>query len=123
MTESELYHYGIKGMKWGVRKSRSRTGSSRKKRSKTDGWSDDAKETYRIKKKKVNQMSNAELRKVNERRNLERNYKQLNPNAVKRGVAVVATTAAALGTMATLYNNGSNLVKIGQKIVEGMKKK
>ena len=123
MTENELYHYGIKGMKWGIRKSRSRTGSSRKKRSKTDGWSDDAKEAYRIKKKKVNQMSNAELRKVNERRNLERNYKQLNPNAVKRGVAVVATTAAALGTMATLYNNGSNLVKIGQKIVEGMKKK
>lgn len=113
MTESELYHYGIKGMKWGVRK----------KRSKTDGWSDDAKEAYRIKKKKVNQMSNAELRKVNERRNLERNYKQLNPNVVKRGVAVVATTAAAIGTMATLYNNGSNLVKIGQKIVEGMKKK
>lgn len=110
-------------MKWGIRKSRSRTGSSRKKRSKTDGWSDDAKEAYRIKKKKVNQMSNAELRKVNERRNLERNYKQLNPNTVKRGVAVVATTAAALGTMATLYNNGSNLVKIGQKIVEGMKKK
>lgn len=123
MTESELYHYGIKGMKWGVRKSRSRIGSPRKKRSKTDGWSDDAKEAYRIKKKKVNQMSNAELRKVNERRNLERNYKQLNPNVVKRGVAVVATTAAALGTMAALYNNGSNLVKIGQKIVEGMKKK
>ena len=123
MTENELYHYGIKGMKWGVRKSRSRTGSSRKKRSKTDGWSDDAKEAYRINKKKVNQMSNAELRKVNERRNLERNYKQLNPNAVKRGVAVAATTAAALGTMAALYNNGSNLIKIGQKIVEGMKKK
>lgn len=123
MTENELYHFGVKGMRWGVRKARSSSGSSKKKRTKTDGWSDDAKEAYRIKKKKVNQMSNAELRKVNERRNLERNYKQLNPNAVKRGIAVVATTTAALGTMAALYNNGSNLVKIGQKIVEGMKKK
>lgn len=123
MTESELYHYGTKGMKWGVRKSRSSSGSSRKKRSKTDGWSDDAKEAYRIKKKKVNQMSNAELKKLNERRNLEKNYKQLNPNAVKRGIAVATTTAAALGTMVTLYNNGSNIVRIGQMIVEDMKKK
>ena len=123
MTEQELYHSGVKGTKWGVRKSRSSSGSSKKKRSKTDGWSDDAKEAYRINKKKVNQMSNAELKKLNERRNLERNYRQLNPNAVKRGIAVVATTAAALGTMTALYNNGNQLINIGKKIVDGMTKK
>ena len=123
MTENELYHFGVKGMKWGVRKSRSSSGSSKKKRSKTDGWSDDAKEAYRINKKKVNQMSNAELKKLNERRNLERNYHQLNPNAVKRGIAVAATTAAALGTMTALYNNGNQLINIGKKIVDGMTKK
>ena len=123
MTENELYHFGVKGMKWGVRKSRSSSGSSKNKRSKTDGWSDDAKEAYRIKQKKVNQMSNAELKKINERRNLERNYRQLNPNAIKKGIAIAGTTAAALGTMAALYNNGNQIINIGKKVVEGMNKK
>ena len=123
MTENELYHFGVKGMKWGVRKSRSSYGSSKKKRAKTDGWSDDAKEAYRIKQKKVNQMSNAELKKLNERRNLERNYQQLNPNTIKKGIAIAGTTAAALGTMAALYNNGNQIISIGKKIVDGMTKK
>ena len=123
MNENELYHFGVKGMKWGVRKSKSSSGSSKNRRSKTDGWSDDAKEAYGINKKKVNQMSNAELKKLNERRNLERNYQQLNPNAVKRGISVVATTAAALGTMAALYNNGNQIINIGKKVVDGMTKK
>ena len=123
MIENELYHFGVKGMKWGVRKSRSSSSSSKKKRSKTYGWSDDAKEAYRIKQKKVNQMSNAELKKLNERRNLERNYQQLNPNAIKKGIAIAGTTAAALGTMAALYNNGNQIINIGKKVVEGMNKK
>ena len=123
MTENELYHFGVKGMKWGVRKSRSSSGSSKKKRSNTDGSSDDAKEAYMIKQKKVNQMSNAELKKLNERRNLERNYQQLNPNAIKKGIAIAGTTAAALGTMAALYNNGNQIINIGKKVVEGMNKK
>ena len=123
MTENELYHFGVKGMKWGVRKSRSSSCSSKKKRAKTDGWSDDAKEAYRIKQKKVNQMSNAELKKLNERRNLERNYQQLNPNTIKKGIAIAGTTAAALGTMAALYNNGNQIISIGKKIVDGMNKK
>ena len=123
MAENELYHFGVKGMKWGVRKYRSSSGSSKKKHPKTDGWSDDAKEAYRIKQKKVNQMSNAELKKLNERRNLERNYQQLNPNAIKKGIAIAGTTAAALGTMAALYNNGNQIINIGKKVVEGMNKK
>ena len=32
MTENELYHFGVKGMKWGVRKSRSSSGSSKTKK-------------------------------------------------------------------------------------------
>ena len=32
MTENELYHFGVKGMRWGVRKSRSLSGSSKTKK-------------------------------------------------------------------------------------------
>ena len=33
----ELYHYGIKGMKWGVRKSRVKAAKSTKSRAKANG--------------------------------------------------------------------------------------
>ena len=36
MTEDELYHYGVKGMKWGVRKNSDRTSISTKHKAKKD---------------------------------------------------------------------------------------
>ena len=124
--ENELYHYGIKGMKWGVRRFQNKDGSytpaGRKRRSQ-EGWSDDAKEAANIKKKSVNQMSNSELRKLNERQNLERQHKQLNPSRVKRGMAVVAGIAGGMGTIAALYNNSNQLIKAGKAIVEATMRK
>lgn len=108
MQDKELYHYGVLGMKWGRRKSR---------------MSQDAREAKAIKKKKVSEMSNAELRKLNERRNLERNYKQLNPSAIARGVAVVGTTAAVLGSINGIRKNGKELIKVGKTVVNSMMKK
>lgn len=108
---NELYHYGVLGMKWGVRRDRSRSGGSRKKRPS----SQDAREASAIKKKKLNQMSNAELRKLNERTRLEQEYSRLNPNAVKKGWKYVATAAGIMGTALSVYNSGSQLVGIGKK--------
>ena len=51
MESNALMHYGVLGMKWGVRKDRS-SGSSRKRGK--SSWSDDAREARAIKKKKVN---------------------------------------------------------------------
>ena len=70
---SELYHFGIKGMKWGVHKDRKR--SVRTKRSKSD--SSDYSESRDLLKKSPNQLSNAQLRKMNERLNLEQQYSNL----------------------------------------------
>lgn len=106
MQDNELYHYGVLGMKWGRRKSR---------------MSQDAREAKAIKKKKVSEMSNAELRKLNERQNLERNHRQLNPNALKRGLAVVGATAGAMGTVLALKNNGKQIIDIGRDIAHNAK--
>lgn len=69
----ELIHYGVKGMQWGVRRTRAQI----------DADSDDAakkKETQaKISKNRgsTDPLSNAELKAFNERLNLEQNYRQL----------------------------------------------
>ena len=97
MNSDVLYHYGVPGMKWGHRKATSKIDRISKRSSKR-GWSDDATEVAKIQTKKVNQMSNNELQKVNNRKTLERNYSQLNPNALKKGLAIAGATVAAMGT-------------------------
>ena len=106
-----LQHYGVVGMKWGVRRSRMNSSSPKK------NLSDDAKEAAKISKKHVSEMSNAELRKLNDRMNLERQYSQLNPSFIKSGARAVATAAIATGTVLNLYNNSDKLIKLGQKFI------
>lgn len=113
MNNNELYHYGIPGMRWGHRKSKIEKISER---SKKRGWSDDATEAAKIKTKKINQMSNNELMKLNNRKQLERNYKQLNPNALKKGLAVAGATVAAIGTISALSKSGRKIIRTGKII-------
>lgn len=94
-----------------------------KKVDKTHDWSEDAKTARDIKQKSVKQMSNAELKKLNERTRLEQEYSRLNPNAVQQGWKYVVAGAAAMGTIAGLYNNSSTVVKIGKNVVDRMKYK
>ena len=113
----ELKHYGILGMKWGVRRGRnvlSRYGGRKKS---TKGWSKDAKEANRLKKKEVSQMSNAELRKLNERSQLEKNYSSLNRRQIAKGAALLAGAVTITSNAVNLYNNSSKIVEIGRKVV------
>ena len=116
MDNNELKHYGVLGMKWGIRKDRGSSAARRK--AKTRGWSKDAKEVHRIKNKKVSTLTNAELRKANERINLENNYKNLNKSQISKGLAFVATVTAASTSALTFYNNSSKLISAGKKVIK-----
>ena len=59
VNNDELIHYGVLGMKWGRRKNRY--------------ISKDSKRATKIRKKRVNQMSNDDLKTVNKRLELESN--------------------------------------------------
>lgn len=122
MMNNEIYHYGVPGMKWGVRRSQNKLGRI-DKRSKKNNWSDDATTAAKIKTKKVSQMTNAELRKLNDRKNLEQNYSKLNPNAIKKGMAVAGVVAGTLGTVAAIYTNGGKVISIGKDIVSKIAKR
>lgn len=125
--DEELYHYGIKGMKWGIRRYQNKDGTltpagKKREREKTRGWSKEAKEARRIKRKSVHQMTNKELQTLNRRMDLEANYRRLNPNAVKRGLAFVGAVGAGMGTVLTLRNNSKQLIELGQKAVNAVKR-
>lgn len=113
--DRELTHYGVLGMKWGVRRTDAQLARARKK---TEGWSPEAKEAHEIKKKNPKQMTNTELKKLNERTRLEQEYSRLNPSSVAKGIKYVGAATAILGTAVGAYNNANTLIKIGKPIAE-----
>lgn len=115
MENTVLRHHGIKGMKWGVRRTeaqlaRVRGSSSSKATSKN--------KTETPKKKSVSEMSTDELKAVVTRLNLEKQYRDLNPVQVSAGrkfvdkmlndVVVPAVSEVAKNTLKTLLTDGVN---------------
>lgn len=102
----ELCHYGVLGMKWGVRRNRKSRSGIKNKRAKTP-ISEDSKKVKTIRKKKVNQMSNQELRDVNQRMQLENQYRDLRSkrNVGKKVVTAVVATGITIGGIKTAVDN------------------
>ena len=90
MNKQELLHYGIKGMKWGVRRKRdSKTGRVQ---------SEDSKTIDALRKKHVSELSNAEIKKINERLNLERQMSSLSKKELSPAAEFVTNWAKNFAT-------------------------
>ena len=108
----ELYHWGVKGMKWGVRRYQNKDGTltpAGRKR-KRDDYHEDYKKAHDG--KSVKYMSNEELRERNKRLNAEAEYdrlkKQTNAGqkAVREFIATAGTIAAITGAYTTYKKTG-----------------
>ena len=110
----ELYHHGILGMKWGVRRYQNKDGSLTPKGKKR--YSEDYNESRNIKRKGIKRMSNDDLRKLNNRDSLERPYKN-NNSKVGKTIAIVGTTAGVIGSLNAILKNSPRVVANGKKAV------
>ena len=96
-----LIHYGILGMKWGVRRYQNKDGSLTSAGKKRYSDNDDIKEapqknTEEPKKKSVKDMSDEELRREINRMQLEQNYLRMTGQNIEKGKSAVEI---ALGKM------------------------
>lgn len=84
---NELYHYGIKGMKWGIRRYQNPDGTRTAvgKRRDRKASSTDHKTVRALKKKPVKRLTNEELQTLNKRMQLEVQYKNLKKQDVRAG--------------------------------------
>ena len=110
MGHSDLMHYGIKGMRWGVRKKRIKDAKkwTSKKQAKIDGMSDD------------------QLKKANNRLRLEKEYKQLTQTKLEKYRKRVGKAAeeAAFNTLQNALQKGfkSAASRGGSAAIKGAKR-
>lgn len=110
MSHSDLMHFGVKGMKWGVRKQRIKDAKrwTSKKQAKIDGMSDD------------------QLKKANNRLRLEKEYKQLTQTKLEKYRKRVGKAAeeAAFNTLQNALQKGfkSAAGRGGSAAIKGAKR-
>ena len=119
----ELYHHGIKGQRWGVRRYQNKDGTltpaGRKRQAKFANRHEDYNVAHD--KKSVKEMSDKELRDRVNRLNMEKQYHSLSNETTTAGRAkvenalkIAGLVVSATGTAISIYNNISKIAgKIG----------
>lgn len=101
-TENELYHHGIKGMRWGVRRKTKPTVDPSYKKAHS--------------KKNPKYMSDNELREINNRLNAERQYRDMTKTKSK-GKKVVDAFCSTASTVAAVTAAYATYKKVAAPIV------
>lgn len=111
MESPELKHYGVKGMKWGIRRKRTRHEDYQKAHSR----------------KSVREMSDKELRERNNRLQMEQQYAQLTKrkNHGKKVVTAIIAGAATIKALDSAYKTyakygNAALDKVGDFVLGGI---
>lgn len=104
-------HHGIKGMKWGIRRTPEQLGHRSERRDEArnrlirSSGSRSSSTLRRARGEDINKLSNQQLRDYNDRLNLEQNFARLTEGRVKQGKDWVAKTIISgiiVGSVATV---------------------
>ena len=124
MMNNELYHYGVPGMKWGVRRSHAqvRTDTINRQTKKIGKMGDASRSASNAfneasnlagrasrsgkpskkGKNELSKMSDQELRNKLNRIQMEQQYASLNPGIMSRGASRVSSVLATIGSLAAI---------------------
>lgn len=120
MENNSLSHYGIRGMRWGVRRYQNSDGtytSIGKKRKRQDTAHEDYINAHS--KKSVKSMSNAELKARNNRLQMEQQYTNLTRKTSK-GKQAVQTFIKTAGLLSGAMAAYGTYKKIGNQAVDAL---
>lgn len=118
MENNSLAHYGVRGMKWGVRRFQNSDGSytsAGKKRKQKESVHEDYANAHS--KKSVKSMSNAELKARNNRLQMEQQYANLTRTTSKgkKAVQTFIKTAGLVGGVAGAY---ATYKRVGTQVLQ-----
>lgn len=88
-----LEHFGVKGMRWGVRRSDAELAKSSPKEKPSEDSVKAKTQKARIKTSGVSALSNSELQAVITRTRLEQDYAKLSPESVSAGAKFVSSAS------------------------------
>ena len=138
MENSQLYHHGILGMKWGVRRFQNKDGSLTRDGKRHLEQNSKAKQGNNKKKKghttnkgkSINELSDDELRKRINRLELEKRYEALSKKEQKAKMfdgkrfvtQVLENSGKVVATQLSTYVMGNMVNKVAQKNIINVKK-
>lgn len=109
--DDQIVHYGVLGMRWGVRREEVGNGGSQKM------VAPDHKDYADNSKRPIREMSNAELKRIIERDRLEREAKTASRTPMTRGMAAVTKFLSNTATMATVALATPAVVWAGKQLL------
>lgn len=119
-VEDFFAHYGVKGMKWGVRRSDAQLSKARGKSEMSEDAEKAANARIKAKTSGTSSLSNKEMQTLVNRMNLEQQYSRLNPSKVSRGLSTTKTIVGAVGTISSVIALANS--PTGQLVKKTLKK-
>lgn len=118
--EDFLAHHGVLGMKWGQHLAGRGGVTKAPKQEQRKVPHPDHVERVNLARNKTHTLSTSEIKKLNDRLQTEKKYKELNPGTLSKGKKITLGIIAGIGTGVTLYNQvnspaGKKAIAIGKK--------